>query len=192
MIHSEEQTILQQIKGGDKKAFEKLYTLHVKALHNFALQITMTSAQAEEIVQEVFVDIWIQREKLEITTNLKGYLYRMLRFKLIDMIRKNKLFDKYAEHIILQSATHVSCDPEQFFINKERTRLLLDKTRVLPEKCRQIFILRRMENYSIAEIAETLSLSPQTVKNQLNKAFRLIKPHFEEILAAMLVVVAWL
>lgn len=183
--------MIRQIRGGNKKAFEKLYMLHIKALHAFALQITMTSAQAEEIVQEVFVDIWLQREKLEINTTLKGYLFNMLRFKLIDMIRRNKLFDKYAEHMLLQSATYISSNPEESFINKEKSRLLMDKTKVLPEKCRQIFILRRIENYSIAEIAEALSLSPQTVKNQLSKAFRLIKPHFDEIIAMMMIMVAW-
>ncbi len=183
--------MIRQIRGGNKKAFEDIYMLHVKALHTFALQITMTSAQAEEIVQEVFVDLWMKREKMEITSNLKGYLFKMLRFKLIDMIRRNKLFDKYAEHILLQSATYTSSNPEESFITKEKSRLLLDKTKVLPEKCRQIFILRRIENYSIAEIAETLSLSPQTVKNQLSKAFRLIKPHFEEIIATMMIMVAW-
>lgn len=186
MLTTEEKLLVQKIREGNKDAFNRLYSLYWDGLYGFALKMTTCVEEAEEIVQDIFVDIWIKRSTLQINQTIKGYLFTAFKFKLIDKIRKNKLQEKYADHITRQlNLEHVS-SPEQKLISRERVSLLMNSTQLLPEKCQQVFILRRIENYSIAEIADTLAISPQTVKNHLNKAFKIMKPVYEKVAAAML------
>jgi RNA polymerase sigma-70 factor, ECF subfamily len=188
MISTQEQYLIQKLKTGDKGAFEDFYNIYWRDLYASACRMTGSSEDAEEIVQDIFVDLWSKREAIPISISIKGYLYKMLKYKLIDKIRKNKLHEKYAAHIAAEVQLARTESAEQGMISRENIYGIHNSTKLLPEKCRQVFMLRRVENYSIREISEHLSISPQTVKNHLHKAFGIMRPVYEKVLTSLLAI----
>ncbi|MGF1585620.1 MAG: RNA polymerase sigma factor [Bacteroidales bacterium] len=184
---NQEKVLLRRLSEECTVAFDELYSIYWKDLYGTALGMTRSSVDAEELVQDLFVDVWINRNRLNVHTSLRIYLKKALRYKLIDKIRKEKRYEEFSAYIIEDLCFNESRNPEQELITRENTSRIMDKLHILPEKCRQIFIMRRLDNRSISEIAEKLSLSPQTVKNHLHKAFLIIELNRREIAVSIMV-----
>jgi RNA polymerase sigma-70 factor (ECF subfamily) len=177
-----EEILLLKLQGSNKQAFETIYSLHWKYLYAFACRISKSNDDAEELVQDVFVDIWFKRTQINVKQSLRNYLLATLKYKYLDKIRREKRYDEFTDYII-QSGTFVSnVNPENEYIIKEGREFLMNKMQNLPEKCKEIFFLRKIENYSVSEIAGKLMISKQTVKNQLTKAYKIMRPHYEEVI----------
>lgn len=187
-IKKHDEALLIGLREGEKEAFDLIYSSFWKDLYSYAFKLTSSREEAKEFVQDLFVDIWFKRERIEVKDTLKGYLFTALKYKLLDKIRKEQRFEEFTKYMINDLFQNAQVNPEQELIMEESGQLLMDKINTLPEKCREIFILRKLENNSISEIAEKLFISPQTVKNQLTKASRLIQPYYEEILATIIAV----
>ena len=179
-----DEALMIGLREGKKEAFDIIYSSFWEDLYTFAYKATSSTEDAEELVQDLFVDVWFRREQIEIRDSLRGYLFTALKYKLLDKIRKERRFEEFTNYIIGNLFQFADENPEKDLIVEESKQLIMDKINTLPEKCREIFILRKLENYSITEIAEKLFISPQTVKNQLTKATQLIRPYYEEILVS--------
>lgn len=180
----QEEELIIQLQKSSKEAFESIYSFHWKSLYAYALRVSLSSDDAEELVQDVFVDLWIKRTQIIVKQSLKNYLLTSLKYKFIDKIRKEKRYDEFADYILRTGTLVNRVNPENEYIIKEGKQFLMSKIHCLPEKCKEIFMLRKVENYTISEIASTLMISKQTVKNQLTKAQKIMRPHYEEIMTA--------
>ena len=171
-----EQALLRRIAGGDEAAFRQLFHHYNRLLRPFVIKMTKSDFAAEEVLQEVFLKIWLHREKLASVENPKAYIVRIVSNESLNYLRlqakNNRLFDEIRH---LGSTDYSS--PEQTLTCRETEQLIREAVEQLPPACQQVYRLSRDEDQRIPEIASTLNLSDNTVKNQLVKALKIIRLH---------------
>ncbi len=161
-----ETNLFSRIKTGDKKAFDELFLQYYKNLCSFSLTFTQNLEDAEDVVQKVFVRFWENRKKLEIPENPKAFLFKSVYFESIKLLRQRNTQQKYLSELYTFSGQNE--EPADFSLILPILYKAIEK---LPEKCRQIFILNKLEGLTQKEIAEYLSISVKTVENQMSIAF---------------------
>ena len=159
------------IKNGDQKALETVFRSFYQELFFFAHTFIGESEIAEEVVQDVFIQIWEKKESLEIQTSPKSYLYTAVRNRSINYL-KSKLAKIRSEtevtlDMVIES-NHDSADSK--LSEKELIQLIQIGIYSLPEKCRIIFKLSRDSGMTYDEIANELGVSKETVKSQIKIA----------------------
>ena len=152
-----------------KEVFEEFYN----PLCNFANKIVERRDLAEDVVQEVFVQIWQKRESINLKTSLKNYLFQSTRNKAIEILRRKKLETKYinSEMNTMETSYNIESDADAYMLKDKLKRCI----RQLPPKCQQIFVMSKMNGLTYAEIAEELNLSVKTVENQIGRGLKLLR-----------------
>jgi len=175
-----DQHILDKFSEGDDKAIELLFSKYYKYLCACVYKLIKDSNTAEDIVQEVFMELWKKRKGLNINISIKAYLRRASINKTLNHIRAKKVnFEDESELLIVPSK--VSSSQQEI----EGTELQTEITRAidkLPEKCRIIFAMSRYEEMTYKEIAAKLEISVKTVENQISKALKLLKTELKPYL----------
>lgn len=169
---------LRLIKEDDRLAFENIYKKYWSKLYLSAYNILRDRQVAEDIVQDIFVQLWLKRSDNDIK-NLNSYLYTSVRFQVFKKIRDGKVkvdLMEQADQLVISS------DIESTIHLKEVNRRLEESIVLLPEKCKEIYILSRKQYLSAKDIALRLKLSPKTVENQLTIAFRRIRSNMADLL----------
>ncbi|HKJ40889.1 MAG TPA: RNA polymerase sigma-70 factor [Sunxiuqinia sp.] len=175
------------LKKNSPVAFQQLFDLYSQRLYHFALSYLKSDADAEEVVQEVFLKIWENRANLKSDTSLKSYLFTIAFNAIIKSFNKKMKEDKYKHELFEWLSQH-----QQSLESHLDFEALLDKLdsliEQLPKKRKVVFLKRKKEGKSIAEIAEELDISPKTVKNQITEAMKFLKKSFlkEDIDAILL------
>jgi RNA polymerase sigma-70 factor (ECF subfamily) len=183
--HSNTQSLIniqQQIALGNAQAFRALYDLYFQKLWQFAKAIVKTKDAAIEVVDEVFVSIWRNKETIQKIENLKVYLYTATRNKALTFLSKRvqqKLFNPFDD------ANVEICDelsPDQQMITTEIFHKIHQAVNNLPPKCKIIFKLVREEGLKYKEVAQVLQISENTVDAQMviavKKISEAVKVHF--------------
>lgn len=166
-----ESEIIKRIRRGDKGQFESLFRSSYTSLVHYAKKLIKDSDTAEEIVQDLFVRLWQDKEKIRIQSSLNGYLFRSVHNRCLHHIEHNKVKEKHVREMSLKKDAE-SASPSDLVQYNE---LLLKIIRVLdrlPEKCGRIFYMNRFEGMKYTEIAEKLSVSVKTVEANMGKALR--------------------
>ena len=150
-----------------KRLFERLY----QELVTYANEYLFDKSSSEDVVQEVFVQLWEKSNTIELKTNLKAYLYAMVRNRCLNTLKAIKITDK-AKILEARASFETSYSPDFFPEEEKHTRLeqvhnVIDN---LPVKMRTIVRLRFMNNYAYKDIAKELGVSTNTVKTQLQRA----------------------
>jgi RNA polymerase sigma-70 factor (family 1) len=184
-----EQQLVDQVQGQDKKAFESLYKKFYKRLYVLAYQYVEEHEGAEEIVHDVFINIWKRQDKIVIQQSLKSYLFRSvintsLNYKKSRKQAEEKL-DKYSE-----GQTEVWNGPEKV----EETETLLSKLEaaleLLPPQCKKVMMLSRFEKLKQKDIAEQMGISIKTVKNHLTYGFNKMRTILDNKITTWLLLAA--
>ncbi|MEN7547732.1 RNA polymerase sigma-70 factor [Rapidithrix thailandica] len=165
---------LQRLKSGDREAFTMLYHKYSKKVFVIALKFGLTKEDAEEMVQEVFIKIWKNRQNIDPNLSFQAYLstitkhqvYKTLKAKANDLALKKYALSFRKEP---QNNSHTEVEFEDM---KKFSQQLIDK---LPEKQKQIFLLYTIVGLNSEEIATELSLSKRTVENQIYRANKSLK-----------------
>ncbi|TRX62012.1 RNA polymerase sigma-70 factor [Carboxylicivirga sp. M1479] len=186
---SNEQKLFNDLKSSDKRAFDSLFKLYYTPLCRFALTIIRSESMAEEAVQDTFVHLWEKRTKITQATNVKSYLFKSVYNQCLWLIKKNKTQRFYENKYALEAPTELSDEEQQ---NWEAFKTYIQSAvSNLPDKCRQIFLLRRYEGLTNTEIAEYLNLSIKTVDNQLSIAIHKLKkelhPHIKNLIIVIFI-----
>lgn len=163
-----DQELMALLKANYDFAFTELYTRYWKVLFGIAYNRLKDIQAAEDIVHDVMMCIWNNKERLEIA-NVKAYFATATKYMVLQKIRKAYRQDQYLE-AVKNSREADSIDLEDSLHYKNVLLLLQDEIDYLPEKCKLIFKYSREDNLSIKEIADKLNISSSTVENQLNKA----------------------
>jgi RNA polymerase sigma-70 factor, ECF subfamily len=165
-----------RIKIGDEQAFELLFRRYYTHLCMFASKYVNDPDLAKEIVQEVFCNIWEDREDINPDLSLKSYIYKITKNLCINKLHRRKVESRYSElikNVYLGfpevSSTHESLCAKEL---EEKYTYAVSK---LPRECRKVFELSRIEGLKYREIAETLNISIKTVEGQMAKAFRILR-----------------
>lgn len=171
------------LTAGDDKAFTEIYERYWKPLLQTACRILEDKETARDIIQEVFISLWKNRESNNIA-NLKAYLQQAVRFSVFKAIRNLKHDKAFYDRLADITVDIISTDPLLF---KEQKRLLHQLLESLPADCREVFRLSREELHTYKQIGETLGISEKTVEKKISKALRLIRSGLSSSLCVALI-----
>lgn len=167
----DEASLLQLIAEGDEQAFASLFHAWRDKLYFFILRITNSPQIAEDLVQDVFVKLWLNRDKLGGVRNFNGWLYRVSHNQAISGMRRMGL-----ETTILaqmkKEATDASLPTDEALLLKQLQEKLQEAIDKLPPQQKLVYTLSRIEGLKQEEIASHLHLSVSTVKNHMTEALR--------------------
>jgi len=166
--------IFNQIKADNKLAFNTLFETYYHELCEFSFHIVGSKELAEEIVADVFANIWLKRKNITITTSLKAFLFKSTKNLTISYMRKNNNNILPLDEVLAFQASSNPA-PDNKLIYQESVNsieLLLEK---IPNKSRIVFKMHRLEKLKYREIAEVLEISQKTVEKHMGKALRIIR-----------------
>ncbi|MFY0600956.1 MAG: RNA polymerase sigma-70 factor [Cyclobacteriaceae bacterium] len=169
----------QVVNIKDEKVYELLFRTHYASLVSFSVSYVGEPETAEEIVQDVFLNIWSKSENLNIQTSIKSYLFGAVRNASLNFLKHQKVEKAYAEEQFTRLDKSDETNHLELDELKEKISLALDK---IPEKCREIFELSRFEGKRYKEIAEELNISLKTVENQMGKALKIMRQELGDYL----------
>jgi len=164
----------RQIRAGDDSAFEALFRTYADRLCAFVDQYVNADDVAEEIVQDLFFEIWHRRETWRPQTNVRAYLYTSARNKTLDYLKHQRVVDEWKQQAGIDQRAAPNA-PEEDLRQKELTRAVQEAIDQLPERQRLVFILNRRHDMTYAEVAEMLDISIHTVETQMSRAFKTLR-----------------
>lgn len=170
-----------KIKEGDENSFELLYKGLSPELCNYAFQYTADRFLSEEIVQDVFIKIWQNRENITPCKSIKAYIFQSVHNSCINCIiqKKNKkninnVFLSEKSWDVIQESTQINSLLLEKLEADDTEQIIKQIIQTLPPGCSEIFTLSRFENRSNQEIAEMLNVSVSTVRTQIFRALEKI------------------
>jgi RNA polymerase sigma-70 factor, ECF subfamily len=169
----EEIELVENIRSGDKKSFEKLFYSFYSKLHRFADNYLHDSAAADDIVQDLFVNIWFDRKKFVINYSLSSYLYKSVRNRVLNHLNK-----EHNVSILAESDLQILPDMhniEDEMVQSELKNQVNSAIEALPPRCKLIFNLHRKDNLKYSEIAQILDISENTVTTQIGRALKKLR-----------------
>lgn len=180
--------LITTLRAGDIAAFEMLFRTYYQSLCNYAYTFVRDREEAEEVVQNVFTNVWEKRDNLSIHTGVKPYLYAMVRNACLNLLKHEKIKQQHAAMEIAvgeRSSESVARTVEA----SELEHRIVEAMSKLPEQCRLVFKLSRFEDLKYAEIADQLNISVKTVENQMGKALRVMREQLKDYLLFLIVLI---
>lgn len=181
----EDQKLLGQLQKGDRDVFAYIYRSYYPMLYTFAMRYVKSTADAEDVLQQVFVKLWTVREALFVTSSLRGYLFSMTKYQVLNYIRNsnNALQHNYK---ICQQQPSYDDDLYTYAERHHRIELLEDAIRKLPPQQQTVAMLR-CEGYSNREIALRLGLSIHTVNTHYRECVKTLKAYLAGVVKIFIV-----
>lgn len=176
-----EKDLLDSIKQGNEKSFELLFKEWYGKLCVFAMGYTRQKETAEDIVKDFFIQLWINREKLNIRNSLSGYLFRSVQNSCINYLEREKYLSKTKSLEELNWLNLKISEPfsddyvSGILFAKELDNQISCEIEKLPDACREIFKLSRFEGLSHKAISSKLNISENTIKVQIYRALKKLR-----------------
>lgn len=178
-MDSSYQQLVLKASEGDERAFAHLFYEYSPALLAFSKKLSYSSVEAEEIIQNVFLRVWLHRDKLPEVENLKSWLYKFVVNESLTYIRKRAVRNK-ADLNFYNKSSAFGDDIEETVNLNELKAIVAQAVECLPEQRKKIFHLSRTEGLTIKEISEQLNIAPSTVKNTLVAALKFIRSYLAD------------
>ena len=175
----DERTLLAMVAAGNRQAFTELYSNHLNNLYRYIFLLTKSKEETEEILQEIFIKIWQDREKLSQVDSLKNYLFCFAKNKLLDKIRHMQIRQRVLSEIkrtknVSETTTSDQCAYREYY---QFVQQAIEK---LPPKRKLIFRLNIENGLSQDEIARQLNISKSVVKKQIYRASLFVREYLFE------------
>lgn len=166
----EEAAWMAAMQRGEEDGLARIFEAHYHALLKHVCPLVSDLSTAEDMVQEVFTQLWLKRENLNIEGKLRPYLKRAVTNRAINHLKRhNRLtFNESPE-------MEEPADTPDAEVSNAREDALQRALQQLPEKCRVVFILSRFEALSHKEISDSLGVSVKTIENQITKAMKILR-----------------
>lgn len=164
--------LVQRIQQDDVAAFQEIYNRYWNKLFDAAYNRLRQKEACEEFIQEIFITLWEKRTSLSLTTGLSQYLFTAVKYKVIDHYRKLHIKSKYLQLADVQGVDNSA--EEMVFLN-DLIAHLEKVVMQLPDKCRSVYELSRIQHKSNREIALILNISEKTVEGHLTRALRALR-----------------
>jgi len=178
----EQITLNWATREGYKVLFNEQYSRMVSYAFNFLKE----QESSEEIVQEVFYQLWINREKTEIKTSIESYLFRAVRNRCINLIKHIEIRENYKQYNSekIEKLDHEFTDALTVSELDKKIRMCIDN---MPMQRKKIFLMSRYEEMTYKEIAEKMGLSKKTIENQIGKALNYLRTELKDYLPLILI-----
>lgn len=176
-----------------KKTYVSLFEKHYSNLMFYATRF-VDEDEAEDIIQDVFFELWNRRDKVEFGENIKSFLYRSVYTKALNVIKHKTIVENYnAEEVLLQNSRLEFYQPDNTDVIRRIESLELRKEiysaiNSLPEKCREIFKLSYIYNHTNKEISEILGISLRTVEAHMYKALKFLRDKLKHLVPYLVII----
>ena len=177
--------------------FENIYVSHYSRMKRFAQEYVISEEDAENIVQDVFLDLWEQKLFLSSHTNLFAYLFTSVKNKCIDFLRHKTIVQKTADKLqdnymkALQMKFHsLEAFDEKVFSAPDIETIVQNAIKGLPDKCREIFVMNKIEGKKQKNIAQELNISVNTVESQMAIAYKKLKEALKDYVPLLIFLIA--
>lgn len=171
------------VREGDYIAFRELFTRHYRSLCTYAMRVVVVREIAEEVVADVFVKLWKNREQIEVHTSFEAYMYRAVRNQALDYLKLRSYRCRERDSLdavqwnIAHADHHTPMEEIAFNEFYDRVEGCISE---LPRQCQVIFRLSREEGLRYREIAERLQISVKTVETQMGRALKVLRERVPE------------
>lgn len=176
----DEQRVLQLLSQGSEYAFTQLFDHYRGTVYTTAVKFLKSPVLAEEIVQDVFLKVWLKRDKMSAIQNFEGYLFLMTRNCIFDSLKK------ISHQAIMEKGmakfTRTSNDTDHLVQDRHYQQILHEAIEQLPPQQKEVYRLSKIEGLSRDEIAAQMKISPLTVKTHMGKALQSIREHLKKYL----------
>ena len=179
------QALLNELSKGDSHAFHRIFNSFSGMVYSFSLRLTRSTHTAEEIVQEVFLKIWTQRETLAQVGNFPGYLFTVTRNLTLNVL-KHKVIEDRARSVLRNNPWQHN-ETQEAIIYHDYEELLNKAINHLPPQQRLVYSMCHQEGLRYEEVARKLKISRFTVKTHMQHALRSLKTQFGGIVRASVV-----
>ena len=176
-MDKEEKDHILELKKGSFEAFDKLYSIYKKKLYGFAIGYLKSREDAEDIVQEVFIKIWMNRNEIDESKSFNSYLFTISKNSILNYFRKKSNSNAYTDYI--KNFAKLTCEKTdekmEYDDLLQKANLIIDK---LKPRQKEIYLLSRKEGLSNAEIAEKLGISKKSIENQISISLKFLRENF--------------
>jgi RNA polymerase sigma-70 factor (ECF subfamily) len=167
-------------EAGVSAAFQRLFELHFAELYQFAYRYVRAEETAKDLVGEAFLRLWRQREQVDLGgPTARSYLYTIVRYQALDHLRRQRVEERwrreYVTPLVTEQGAALAADPDQEFTARETAAAIQQAVDALPQRQRQVLLLRWQQQASYDEIAETLGISPKTVAIHVGRAIQRLR-----------------
>jgi len=169
-----EDVLIDRFKAGDQSAYEMIFRFYYPGLVLFASQYVMYEEDAEEIVQDFFVRVWQKRDQVNQTGTLKPYFFTSVKNSSLNFLYKQKHQDKLIQEIVKISENNLLYQPD-VFVMSDLQDAIRKAVNSLPPKCREVFILSRINGLKNEDIANKLNLSKRTVETHVSNGLKQLR-----------------
>lgn len=167
------------VMTNSEEAFKDLFVRMYKTLHYYAFTIVREETAAEEVVQTVFCRLWERKDRLLIRQTTEAYLYKAVYNESLNYLKTTRIRNGHQRNALQATGLTETADTHDLQRLRQQLQAALES---LPERCRTVFQLSRMENMKYREIAETLGISVKTVEAQMARAFRILREKLSDYL----------
>jgi RNA polymerase sigma-70 factor (family 1) len=181
-----DENLVKLLTEGKVTAFDELYNRYWDKLYSSAAKRVNESEIAEEIVQDFFTSLWVNREKLTIRTSFSSYVYSSVKYLVFNHYQKESVRKSYQEQLLQKVAIYDNSTEDQITY-KELNQIIDTEVKTLPAKCRSVFELSRKEYKNNKEIALILGISEKTVENHLTKALRNLRLSVKDVISLFII-----
>jgi RNA polymerase sigma-70 factor (ECF subfamily) len=169
----EDRELLARLRGGEASAFDAIFRANYALLVRVAESMLRDRATAEEIAQDVMLELWRRRESLDVTESVRGYLLQATRNRSLNAIRHRAIERRSEPQLVDGVARLPSTDAA---VREREVEVAIQGAIAdLPDRCRQVFELSRVQGLKYLEIAERMGISVKTVEVQMGKALRILR-----------------
>lgn len=181
---------LERLSQGDERAFRAVFDTYRKKLYYFVLQIVDNESITEDLVQDVFVRIWSNREKMTSVEKFDSYLFIAARNRALDVIRSSNVDRTMRSEWVKRSDYQTGSAEEEFDFRRSK-KLIDEAVAQLPTQQARVFRLSKEHMLKRHEVARELGVSENTVRNHLSEAIKSIKRYLEEHGNTALLLLLW-
>ena len=169
-----DEELMEEIKAGNMLAFDELYRKYSRRLHKFSYSMLKSTEDAENIIQDVFLNLWLNRDKVDKSSSVRYYIFTIAYNSAISVIRKRIKDSNYIDYVkTLKDMVQESVDLQVEY--RELDEKLNKIIETLPARQKEVYLLSRVEGLKYSEIAERLDISLNTVENHLSRALNHIR-----------------
>ena len=173
ILYSDEE-LMQEIKADNMFAFDVLFRKYSKKLSKFGFSILKSTEDTENLIQDVFLNLWENRNKVVKDSAIKSYIFTLTHNSAISIIRKKARESEFVEY--LKSMQEISVAPVNMELEYiELTNKLDEILKALPPRQKEVYLLHKVEGLKYSEIAERLSISVNTIENHMSRALKTIR-----------------
>lgn len=173
--------------------FEEIYVSYFSRMKYFAQEYVLSEEDAENIVQDVFTELWEKKELLTYNINLIAFLFTSIKNRCIDHLRHKVTIKEAANHMLEEyqitlkvKLASLELFDQSLLSEADIENIISEVINSLPEKCRDIFIKSKIEGKRQKEIALELNISLKTVENQMNIAYKKLREELRDYLPLLI------